>query len=253
MKFKDAENFWANALNPYIRPVDYAVKNIPALEAFGFVKGCMRVNDLVRMIDPDIVFVAERGAGPIFWAADRIAELRSDEAWKNLPRIYLPIGSGNDDRDFDAWGPRRDVKTEIIKKAVQKVYRDFSEDGEVPFKRALIIDEVQNGGTITCLTKDLKNVALGMDPRINDKPIATELHVIAMEDTRFKLPDGQKARGYKAIVGNSRADIYGLVVRLPLFTVDRQIFLDHLLGSREASETHNIPTMVVPNLRAQRL
>lgn len=252
MKFKDGESFWPNNLDPYVRPIDYAVKSISPGDAYGFVRGCLRITDFTRMIDPSIAFVAERGGGPIFWAADRAAELKGNQEWLALPRVYLPIGSGYDDQDFSEWGPQRHTKTKIIKNAVNRIAEDLAREGKPIYERALIIDEVQNGGTITCLTKDLKNIALGMDPRINDKPIAKQLHVIAMEDTRFKLPDRQKARGYKAIVGNSRNDIFGTVIRLPLFTVDRQIFLNHLMGSNAAADSLGVPAMMVPNLKAQR-
>ena len=128
--------FWTSQNSSYVRPVDVAVRKISSFEAVGFVRGVRSVFNVIEAADPDIIFLPERGAGPIDWALQRFGEIyRGKERFK----VFLPIGTCVDPFTCAEWGPGKRDKSEIVGKIVGNLRetRDW-------LSKPLLIDEVQS-------------------------------------------------------------------------------------------------------------
>src|SRR3989338_827353 len=235
--------FWTSQNSSYVRPVDVAVRKISSFEAVGFVRGVRSVFNVIEAADPDIIFLPERGAGPIDWALQRFGEIyRGKERFK----VFLPIGTCVDPFTCAEWGPGKRDKSEIVGKIVGNLRetRDW-------LSKPLLIDEVQSGATITKVTHDLVRALIGLYSGGSVQPITDKLQVVAVQDNRNGWLAQKKAKGYTSIVDNSKAYIQGFITEMPLFTVDRQIFLNYLLAPKDSTRKQVVLPMVMQNTEAQ--
>lgn len=237
--------FWPRYFSDPTRPIDQAVRKVSPHEAVAFVKGCQRVYSLVNFLNPDVIFIPLRGAMPIDWALRELQELGNG---RSPMRIYLPIGTAIDPLTGAEWGPEKLVKREIVSISVNNLRKSHSW-----IEKPLLLDEVQSGATITNVTHNLVRALMRNDPRENVSPLTNRLYLVAIQDSRNGWPTHQKAKGYKSIVGNSKINISAYTEEIPLFTVDRQVFLDRLLGPEGETKNHLIAPMIMPNLEAEKL
>ncbi len=222
----DNKNYWSGDMG--IDVVKTATQRITPEEAVGFVMGCQEIYRMINEIDPDVMFFPERGASPIDWSLQQFGELYPD---KIRHCVYLPIGTCIDPRTSSEWGPSKPTKLSIVHDAVENLHRSG-----VSVKKPLLIDEVQSGATITNVVRNLGDVMDGGD-----------LFVIAVQDTRNSWLSRKHAKGYKKIIESKREGVVARVVEMPLFTVDRQTFLNRLFNS---SNGYHWP-MVEQNIEAQ--
>lgn len=237
--------FWGNYSSNFARPVDHAVRKISPVEVVGFVRGARSVFNIVEGLNPDVIFLPERGANPVDWALQRFSELyRGSDRMK----VYLPIGTCVDPQTGQEWGPEKLLKRQVVKRLVEDLRERVGW-----LNRPLLIDEVQSGATLTNVAHSLVEVLTGKDPSESGESITDRLFVIAIQDSRNGWLTHKKAKGYRSISHNEKANIQAFIEELPLFTVDRQIFLNHLLSPMGVTPDHLRLPMVMQNIAAQKL
>ncbi len=229
-------NYWLNDGGSE-NVVKNVIRKITPSEAVGFVVGCLGVFQLVEKINPDVVFIPERGAGPVDWALQQF-----EDSYSGVSRykVYLPIGTCIDPDTSEEWGPTRDAKRTMVGETVENLY----DRGRGP-RKPLLIDEVQSGATLTYVTHNLNRAIAEHSVGVG---IIENLHVIAVQDTRNSWLSRKHAKGYRSIVESRRKGVKAYVVEMPLFTTDRQVLLNRLFNS---PDEYRLP-MVEHNIDAQK-
>lgn len=178
-------------------PIEDLVSSIDPEAAADFM-GCVRaVNEVINKEKPEIVFIPQRGAAPLRWA---IEALRGSQAPSDLTVepifIDLPIGTYRDLPSKSVNGPTKSLKAKIIRETLTEL------EGQglyVPNETSImLIDEVQNGGTISTAVNALQKAMK------YDYSDSTTISVVAVQDSRGKLIGNVKAQSYKQIATNRR-------------------------------------------------
>lgn len=154
----------------------------------------------------------ERGSLPVYWAADGHPDEETSIVANGFTR--LPIGS------FDYYSPDTEQveKGTLRREQKRAILKDhFAEINEAP--RVLVIDEVQNGGTITEFVDIVRSF------REKDSP---RLYVIAAQDSRAKVAKGTKKHDYLEMVTGKKDGVIATTVPMPLITTDRDPLLNQL-------------------------
>jgi hypothetical protein len=184
-----------------------------------------------------LILLPERGAMPIFWAADGYADEEHTMAGNGI--IQLPIGS------YDFEGPDHDIKKGTLrnqhKHAIVARHSTTLKEAD----RLLIIDEVQKGGTITELV-DIVERHRGDEQK-------TRLYVVAAQDSRQGVSSQDKKPEYKILASGERKGAIATVVPMPLVGTDREDLLNRLWYSGNTRvPTENDPEIVIrPNYEAE--
>lgn len=220
-----------------IRPLDVFV-GMQAQEVGSFIKGSQVIAAKVQHIQPDAIFIPERGARPFEWM---IEAMRSPDS-PAFNYLHLPIGTHADVDTSKLEGVKPHFKYEAIKGVVEHAIRDRG----ITFSRPLIIDEVQKGTTLSAATRYLLDI-------FKEKGIESVLHVIAAQDNRDGSLHFEKNEHYKDLLTNSNPQCEVSVITLPLVTTDRRSLLNTIIPPTEMRTRDNAPKMMmtVHNVDAQ--
>ncbi|MBI2018695.1 hypothetical protein HYS96_03210 [Candidatus Daviesbacteria bacterium] len=202
-------------LIPRYRPIDMAVRRIPPKEAAGFIRGCGTIYVLTANFNPDVIFIPERGAGPIGWALETLGNFYG----RRLYQVSLPLGTHI---EVETGIEARLTKVEKKLVAEWGVERALGACGSS--QRFMLIDEAQSGATITTAAHRLSSCLQRME-------VPEPLYVIAAQDSRNGWSDRKKAHGFKTLIRNNCPYVRAEIVKMPLFSTDRQVFLNHILYS----------------------
>ncbi len=231
-------------------------KDSPA-DVVNLVKGCEVLYRHIVSKNPDIVFFPLRGAAPLQWILEVIGY---EEAGKSFPCAMLPVGTFlSQDGKGELHGIRHEEKEQIICQIALSTCRL----GRV--SRAMIIDEVQSGSTCSqtarLLARYLQKFHRGQQP--------LSVHIIGARDTltsgianprdgrgndRAQTPKRSLVRSYVQIFSGQIEGVTLEEVRMPLFFVDRERFLDVMFIANGHKPGEAIDKIyLVPNEEARRL
>lgn len=174
-----------------------------------------------------LVILPERGAMPVFWAADGSLEIESSVSRDGL--IRLPVGSFDFEK-LDGQIRKGSLAHEQKQKIVARHTDLLRQTG-----RLLVVDEVQKGGTITEI--------VGIIDRARGSQL-NRLYVVAAQDTRRKVASAPKKKEYETLASNSRPGVAATVVPMPLVSTDSDVLLNQLWYSGHT----RIPTEFDPNI-----
>lgn len=194
------------------RPVKVAVSKVEPKEAAAFIRGCREIYNLTVDIDPDVIFFPERGAGPITWTLDVFGDFDG----RKLPKVSLLLGTHIEVETGKEGGITKGEKRLVIEDGLRRASELYGS-----IRKPLLIDEAQSGAT-------LRTAAHFLYSHLRNQGITELLYVIAAQDTRNGWLTHKKAHGFSTIVSNNRPHIKADVVEMPLFSTDRQVFLNHI-------------------------
>jgi hypothetical protein len=230
--------FWKIQENRHNNPVEVTVTKIKPDIAVSFIHGCSKAYNLVKEIAPDVIFMPERGIGPIGWTF----EVFEQDEDRNFFKVSLPIGTYNDIATGDVRGIDKPTKYQTIDSGVK-----FANTHLKGIKNPLLIDEVQSGGTIKIASDNLIK-------SLKDLSISSTLNIIALQDSSNGWLTHNKAGGYRKMTNNLRPDIHAWVLELPYFSIDRQEYLNYILYDSNAPvELRATTQMTLINTEARNL
>ena len=192
------------------RPIDVVVQGVQPLEAMQFVRGCQKIFDYVAQISPDVIFFPERGAGPINWTLDALGSLYG----KKYRELHLPLGTHIEIETGKESGLSKREKRKVIKDGIRKTMELHG-----PIRRPLLIDESQLGYTSLIAAHFLYH-------HLQIPGMSEKLYVIFAQDSRSSWLN---ALGFRTLASNKHPHVQTEIVELPLFYVDRQVLLNHIL------------------------
>lgn len=176
-----------------------------------FVLSTNVVRESVVTAGEALLVLPERGAMPIFWAADGHPEEESGISRDGIVRP--PIGS------YDYEAPDHSIrKGTLAQEQKQRVVALHGEELR-DASRVLIIDEVQKGGTITELVNIVRKLR-GKEANV--------LYVVAAQDSRKKVAAEQKKEDYRKMVAGNTVGVSASVVPMPLIGTDCDPLLNQL-------------------------
>ena len=213
------------------------VKKISPEEAFAFSLGCSQIYQAVESVNPDVVFLPERGAGPISWALEAFEAIGGRSFYK----VPLIIGTETDIKTGSQGGQTKPVKQLNVERGVEIAIANVG-----LISKPMLIDEVQFGGTIRQATHYLHRA-------LSDHGITSPLNLVAVEDTREGGWVNKKTGGYRTMVSNRRGHVSAQVVRMPVFSIDREVFLNNLLTERDRNSRIPPMPMIIHNTDAQEI
>lgn len=231
----DKTSIWSRT-SPQLSPMDLVVGTVPPSEVKSFIKASVTAYSAVKQAHPDVVFVPERGAGPIAWCIQQQADMEENP----MRYVYLPIGQHTEVLGGKLYGITKTEKAHLINRALE------FEKSLSTINNPLIVDEAQSGSTISTAVRYLYS---GLTTIHN----CEKLSVIAMLDTYRK--GREKVGPFNKLATNSlKEDITTSTIPAPLFYVDKQALLDHILFPDDAPEsglnsrgqqTHRIELMML--------
>jgi len=214
-----SESFWSH-YNRLPHPVVRLVRDVPVHEVVEFARGVGAITHLVAQRRNDVIFIPERGAGPISWAMQQWNEFDGSETHFS----YLPIGTHTTVTDYKQGGYSHTTKKYIIELEVR---RQLELRGAI--NRPLLIDEVQTGGTLFSAAKNLQEVL----KRLQASDV---LDVVAIQDNREHSLYREKVPGFIRMVTHEDARFQAATVPLPLFFLDKQSMLNHILEPNDIED-----------------
>lgn len=183
----------------------------PVERAANFALGASVVRAALKSSASDFVILPERGCLPIYWASQGLGGLEEPIP---IDELRLPIGTNVSEDGRSMGGLNKPEKLELIGNALEST--GLKEKGE-----ATILDEVQNGGTISF-------AARGIAQLMNDSH--ERLSVIAAQDTLFMHRTSTLAGAYRSIALNQAHYIKtATVVPMPLIATDKDPLLNTLV------------------------
>lgn len=193
---------------------DRLVRTPPAQVA-NFALSSSIVRSSVASAGEALVILPERGAMPVFWAADGF---EAEEPSMLIDgQISLPIGSydyESQDGTIKKGTLRREQKAAIVDQ--------FGEDIK-DADRLLLIDEVQKGGTITEAAS-----IIDRQRRVGKEEDPKRMYVIAAQDSRKKVAEEKKKESYRKMVAGNTDGISATVIPMPLIGTDSDALLNQL-------------------------
>ncbi len=187
----------------------------PPTQVANFALSSNIVRSSAASAGESLAILPERGAMPIFWAADGYTAEEPSMLVDGV--IRLPIGSydfENEEGEVRKGTLRREQKATIV----NQFHEDISEAD-----RLLLIDEVQKGGTITEAVSILdrqRRVGLEDDPK--------RMYVIAAQDSRKKVAEENKKEIYQKMIAGNMEGISATVIPMPLIATDSDALLNQL-------------------------
>ncbi|MCB0320591.1 MAG: hypothetical protein KDD60_06650 [Bdellovibrionales bacterium] len=219
-----------------IRPIDSFAgvsrhRNGPIVlpeQAVEFVDGMYRFSQSILDREPSILFVPERGAGPLLWA------IQETQRQQNAPLFWvcsLPVGTLTNPEDGKRAGMSKSRQFEIVSHTVQSHVADWRRAGALD--RMVFVDEAQGGTTSIRLARYVQKAltSQGLD--------------------KLELVIAQDSRAVPNYSPNLKAkDISLERIEFPFITCDKPSVLNNLVlpvGS------NTIEVVVVPNIEGQKL
>lgn len=205
------------------RPMDHLTASVAPKEVADMVAGCSVVASVMAKEKPDIVFFPLRGAGPIEWVCE---EALAHEGVKMPQFVEVPLGSHADADTKHLGGLTGTEKLQAVAETVENLVQDGSyKPGS---SKLLIVDEVQKGRTITQAAEAVRRAML-------DHGDESMLGIVAVQDSRGQHIGDKRTQGFKRLAGNERTGFKTYVIPTPLFTVDRDKYLDVIISDTSAS------------------
>jgi|GEM_PF-2417371 len=200
------------------RPLDVLNRSIPHADALDFVRSCEVLDKLVSEIEPDIVIYPARGAGPIRWTMEAIADISGNTG--GPLNVDLPIGT-NIGVDGKMKGISGQDKLRVCAELIKSLY---DKELYIPGKsRVMVVDEVQKGGTILQAAEAIKTAMWN-----SGAPEKTPLNVVAFQDTRKGLNEVRRTSAYGKLTSNSLHGLRATALPTSMFMVDVVSFLDKI-------------------------
>lgn len=230
--------FWRQYEEPFETPMGFVIDRVKPGQAIDFVLGIKALAATISQINPDVIFLPERGAMPLWWSAREFLQAQSDS---NLPRIVnLSTGEGVDNITGRNFGIKDDQKGEVIKQQIQILL-----DQGFKITRPLLIDEVHTGSTLTHAARHLSSA-------FAEFGIPEDLRILAIQDNRKKILQRKKYHGFVRLVTNALPIYQTSMLTIPLFYVDRQSMLNHLIRPETANpDRSHLMTMTMHNTDAE--
>lgn len=204
--------FWPGYESNLPRPLETAVSKTSPEMAVEFIRGGVEIYSAVALVNPDVLFLPERGAGPFSW----MIEFLEDREGRAFYKVPLMIGTQTEVVSSESHGQTKPVKRMNVKRGLE-VARD--QLGSI--KKPMLIDEVHFGGTIKIAANYLH---LGL----KEMGIEAPIYLVAAQNTT-NSENRKKVKGYKTLISNTKPGIRAAVVDIPLIFMDNQIFLNHEL------------------------
>ena len=201
-----------------------------------FILSAGIVRTAVTSAGETLMLLPERGAMPVYWAADGHPEGEPSMSAEDL--VQLPIGS------YDFQTPDDGIKKGTLsRQQKQELVRRHGNQLEEAH-RVLIIDEVQKGGTITELVDIVSR-------HRQERP--GRLYVIAAQDSREKVSSETKSPRYQEMASGNRKGVSATIVPMPLFSTDSDVLLNQLWypGSTRNPAEINPTIEIRPNEEAE--
>lgn len=183
-----------------------------------------------------LLLLPERGAMPIYWAADGLPSEEGRVTRDGV--IALPVGS----YDFENLDGQLRKGTLSRQQKQKIVARHTADIIEAP--RVMVLDEVQKGGTITEMTEIVQGIRRESTGR---------LFVVAAQDTRRKVAAEAKNKKYEALASNSKQGVSATVIPMPLTSTDSDVLLNQLWynGHTRVPEEADPEIAIHPNEEAE--
>ncbi|HEY1085344.1 MAG TPA: hypothetical protein VGE34_01290 [Candidatus Saccharimonadales bacterium] len=158
----------------------------------------------------DALVTPERGAMPIYWAAEGLPGVDKNFATEV---IRPPIGTHfSQHPQVGTSGLNKPQKQHALERSIGEL-----KDEDIKF---VLLDEVQNGGTIYAAAHFLAGIV---------KNSSKNLNVISAQDTRINRTTGM-ARGYRTLASNRNVQVATTTVQpMPLIATDRDPLLNTLV------------------------
>lgn len=214
--------------------LEYISEVISPQDAYAFARGLHQIYDSTKAVNPDVVFLPERGSAPFGWGLDYFGE-KDGIRFTQVPVI---IGTGTNVLTGAIGGQTKPEKQRNVERAVEIA---INMTGNIT--NPLLIDEVQYGGTI-------RQASHYLHTSFENWGITVPLNVIAVEDSKKGGWEKKKAKGYKTLVSNKRSHIRSTVVRMPIFSIDRDDVLNRILTEPVPTDEKPMP-MVMHNNAAR--
>lgn len=228
--------FWRSQEAAKPVTLEYVSEVISPQDAYSFAKGLHQIYEATKAVNPDVVFLPERGSAPFGWALDYFGE-KEGIRFTQVPVI---IGTGTNVLTGEIGGQTKPEKQRNVERAVEIAINTVGN-----ITNPLLIDEVQYGGTILQASHYLHTSFV-------DWGITSPLNVIAVEDTKKGGWKNKKADGYKRLISNRRPHIRSTVVKMPIFSIDRDDVLNRIVTEPVASPEKPMP-MVMHNTASREL
>ncbi len=215
--------------------LDRLVRMDPSRVA-NFILSTSVVRESVVTAGEALLVLPERGAMPIYWAADGHPVEEGRISRDGIVRP--PIGS------YDYEAPDHSIrKGTLAQEQKQRLVAAHSQELR-DASRVLIIDEVQKGGTITELVNIVRKLR-GKD--------ANMLYVVAAQDSRKKVAAEQKKENYQRMVAGNTVGVSASVVPMPLIGTDCDPLLNQLWypGHTRIPVEFTPPIQIHPNEEAE--
>lgn len=216
------------------------VQRVRPAEAADLALACQSIALECARWRPSAIFYAERGAGPLATMVEQSAAAEG----RRWPLVPLAIGTATDPMSGRLRGFTPTQKEEIIQGAVALWRASLPAHASV--RTALLLDEVQGGGTISTAARLLVR-------QLHELDSFRRLVVVATVDTRARRP---KKQPFHAMLDGQDPALLLQTIQAPLYTVDRVPFLNTLLlpysdeaGNRRSQE--HVMAMRVINEDAQ--
>lgn len=215
---------------------DRLVRSAPSQVA-NFALSSDIVRSSVASAGEVLVILPERGALPIFWAADGYSE--EEKTMVVDGTITLPIGT------FDFENPQGKIKKGTLSRDQKESIIGRFDSDISGADRILLIDEVQHGGTITEVV-DIVNRRRGSNS-------SKRMYVVAAQDSRKKVSSGRKKDKYQKMVSGNTEGVSANVVPMPLVATDSDALLNRLWypGSTRVPTEIRPEIEIIENLEAQ--
>jgi hypothetical protein len=199
------------------------------------MKVCQQI---VEMQNPDVLFVALRGASPIMAAIEAFSPAGT---FDRVARIPLPIGEMiTGDKNFAPFGNNAKTKQDIVRGILDMI------PGCLEVERPLLIDEVQSGKTASVASRVLTvelmrkfgdsiklNMVVAQDNRVKTRPLTHEYRNLSTN----RDPSGNSL------------PITVFPIHTALFTTDRYFLLDRIIEPNPHQSDEGIANrlILVPN------
>lgn len=183
----------------------------PVERAVDFALGSSVARAALSGTASDFCILPERGSMPVYWAAQG---LQGMEAPIPVDELRIPLGTNISEGSRDIGGLTKPEKIELIEHALHT--SGLGSEGT-----AVLLDEVQNGGTLSYAAKVIAHRMQNSNERLS---------VIAAQEVAFAQKTTTLAAAYKSIALNQSPLIKtATVVPIPLIATDKNPLLNTLV------------------------
>lgn len=191
------------------------ILNIPPRIIVDYVKSMVPVYYVIARDNPQIVFAPDRGAAPLVWTLETISEINPVDI--NINFATLPIGTHTDTSTGRESGYNYSTKKKIVEQELNRLRAAGLLDSALT--HVVLLDEAQSGSTSATATRILKDLLSSENPNI-------KITYIPCRDEGRNVAIRNADAGYKSLAGGEVKGIEGFTIPVPIFFIDRPVFLD---------------------------